>query len=199
MALFAKIIDAVRTIRTDLKYGGILTGQIPTRFSELGANFTSNTKYIELEEIFPGRVKRDDVLVDIGCGKGRVINHWLSHFPGQKLYGIELDPEIAIPTRKRLSRFENVTILDGDAIEQIPTDGTLFYVCNSFTEKPMLRFRDKIVSLFYSEEAKAWKRPIRIFYFNPVHEDIYRNDPRFEIEEIKMTTTQLRVIMITAK
>jgi hypothetical protein len=67
-----------RTLATDLRYGAILSGNVGTRYRQAGAYNVVNTPYAVLPQIFAGRIGRDDVLVDVGCGKGRVINWWLS-------------------------------------------------------------------------------------------------------------------------
>ena len=61
----------------DLRYGGLLRGTLPNRFLHLGAHHAANTPYFILPIIFDGIIHDDDVLVDVGCGKGRVLNWWL--------------------------------------------------------------------------------------------------------------------------
>ncbi len=77
------------------------------------------------------------MLVDIGCGKGRVINFWLHQGLTNRLIGLELDPDVATAAQQRLAPYRNVQIIVGDAIENLPTDGTLFYLYNPF-ERPIV-------------------------------------------------------------
>jgi precorrin-6B methylase 2 len=74
--------------------------------------------------IFVGRIEPNDVLVDVGCGKGRVTNWWLSQGLRNRMVGIELDPDVASATEKRLRRFSNVTILNEDATAWMPDDAS---------------------------------------------------------------------------
>ena len=160
----------------DLRFGEILRGDVATRFSELGAENTSNVSYFALSLIFKNEpIADDDVLVDVGCGKGRVLNWWLSRRLSNRIVGLELDPEIAAHTRHRLRKYRNVTIITGDAIENLPVDGTLFFVFNPFGRPVVSRFKERILQLPRRDK-------IRIHYDNCVHIDVFENDPRFSVE-----------------
>ena len=115
------------TALKDLRYGGLLRGNLPSKFSHLGAFYTANTPYHILPTLFAGLVNNDDVLVEVGCGKGRVINWWLSKYPRNRVYGIELDPDAATKAAIRLRRYPNVKIISGDACRLLPADGTIFF------------------------------------------------------------------------
>ena len=77
---------------TDLRYGGYFGGFQKTRYGHLGAHDTMSSHYFVLSRLF-GKfpVKESDVLVDVGCGKGRVINWWLRKGCRHRIIGIELD------------------------------------------------------------------------------------------------------------
>jgi len=102
MQVAALIIKRLRTALTDLRYGAILKGSVVSRYSHLGATATENSDYKQLATLFHDKIRPTDVLVDIGCGKGRVLNWWLDHYRDHKIYGIELDSIIAEETRRRL-------------------------------------------------------------------------------------------------
>ena len=160
----------------DLRFGEILHGDIPTRFSELGAEKSSNISYYALSLIFKGEsIAPEDVLVDVGCGKGRMINWWLSRRLRNQIVGLEIDPEIAAHTRHRLRKYRNVTIVTGDGIENLPGDGTLFFLFNPFQESVVNRFKERILQLPRRDK-------IRIYYYNCAHADVFENDPRFYVE-----------------
>ena len=70
---------------------------IDTRFGwPLGAVYlrkeSQNSDYRLLEETFHNRIRDGEVLVDVGCGAGRVLNHWLRDSPNARIYGLESDP-----------------------------------------------------------------------------------------------------------
>jgi SAM-dependent methyltransferase len=118
----------------------------------------------------------DDVVVDVGCGKGRVLNWLLAHRRGCRLYGIELDRDVCARTARRLRRWPNVTILCGDATELLPADATVFYLFNPFDRTVMQRFADAVLALP--------PRPRRIVYYRANDLDVFRDRPRFRVREL---------------
>jgi len=179
LRLDAWVVQSIRVARNaliDLRYGGLLLGKIKTRYAHLGAVNTENSDYAALSRIFENRIKSSDVLVDIGCGKGRVINWWLSRGLGNRMIGIELDERIAEQTRRRLRRYRNVTILTGDAIQNIPIDGTLFYLYNPFAAHVMEAFKNRLTSLFRQ------RGDITILYYNCRHVDVFQKDPAWSVD-----------------
>jgi SAM-dependent methyltransferase len=170
----------IRNGLRDLRYGKPLGGTIKTRYAHLGAFDVGNADYDDLAILFAeAEVGPDDVLVDVGCGKGRSINWFLTHHPTNPVYGIELDPEVCTDTAKRLRRYANVTILCGDATTMLPADGTLFYLFNPLDEGVMRRFRDALVALRPAGERT------RIVYYNAKSLNVFEDDSRFAIRKIE--------------
>jgi SAM-dependent methyltransferase len=174
--LFVRAVVQPWNVAFDLRFGEILRGEVATPFSELGAEKTSNIPYLSLSLIFGDEtVAADDVLVDVGCGKGRVINWWLSRRLRNRMVGLELNPAVAAHTRERLQRYRNVTITAGDGIENLPADGTLFFLFNPFGEAVVDRFKHRVLQLPRRDK-------IRIYYYNCVHAEAFESDPRFSLE-----------------
>ena len=160
----------------DVRYGGrILRGSLKTSNAHLGAHDIVHTKYEVLEVLFRGRVKDGDVLVDVGCGKGRVLNFWLRHYAHHKIYGIELESSVASQTAKRLRNYSNVKIVSGDACELLPDEGSLIYLYNPFNSEVMKRFMNKLSSGTPNR---------RVIYYNCACVDMFRSDPRFAVQDI---------------
>jgi hypothetical protein len=127
----------------------------------MGANDVYHTKYSVLPIIFKlVPIKDMDVLVDVGCGKGRIINFWLSKKLKNKIIGLELDKRVAHQTSLQFTKKKNVTIIQGNAVDNIPEDGTLFYFYNPFSEEVVEKFEEKLSQMFQ-------KKPIKIIYYNP--------------------------------
>lgn len=172
-------------ILMDLRYGGFLGGKPKASpFSHLGAHDSGNSDYGLTQQIFAGRILPDDILVDVGCGKGRVINCWLSLGLTNRMYGLELDPELAERTARRLRRRPNVSILAGDAINNLPADGTVFYLFNPFNKEVMSRFRDRIL------EGCTRPQRLAIFYYAPVFIEVFRDDQRWTVEMFEVDMSQ---------
>jgi hypothetical protein len=170
---------AARNLATDLRYGGSLAGTIESRFRDRGAADVVNSQYSVLPHIFAGRVGPDDVLVDVGCGKGRVINWWLSQGWRNRMVGIELDPDVASTTDRRLRRFGNVTIINEDATTWMPDDATLAYLYSPFGAETMRAFKDHVAARF----APAG---ITLLYWNPQFVEVFFDDPRFRTHMVDL-------------
>ena len=125
-------------------------GAAQTPYRDLGAYGTSSADYVQLRKIFSTengiRISPDDVLVDVGCGKGRVLNHWLEMGLDNRLVGVELDRDVAAFAARRLGRFPNVEVVCGDAIEELPRDGTVFFLFNPFNRGTLSRFAERIAT-----------------------------------------------------
>ncbi len=165
----------------DLRYGALLGGRIPSRFADEGAVYTVSSPYRIYPLVFDGLVGNDDVLVDIGCGKGRVINWWLSKYRGNRIYGLEIDPDIARQTARRVERYKNVTILSGDACALLPVDGTVFFMFEAFHGPMMLRF----ISALKTLPPLAGNRKRKVIYYNCTRsKELFLRDEGFKFRNI---------------
>lgn len=172
-----------RNLLWDLRYGGWCGGFIPSRFYDFGAHGVRSASYHELEKIFsPGNILPgpDDVLVDIGCGKGRVLNYWLERFPENRIIGVELDDQVADRTRQRLRRWENVRIVTGDAVSVLPAEGTIFWMFNPFKEHIFRAFRDrlKVVSTDITR--------VKILYYKTLFLNVWTEDPFWSVRPLEL-------------
>jgi len=153
-------------------------GHVPTDVSALRYIFR---KY---------RIHPDDVLVDVGCGKGRVIAWWLSRGYGNRIIGIEIDEELASFAEHIFLGYDNVTIIHGDIIDSLPEDSNVFYLFNPFDRETMLKFKSMLNSdeKKRNETDKPDKQPSKdvvTIYYYPVHLDVFIDDPAFVVEMIK--------------
>jgi hypothetical protein len=87
--------------------------------------------------------------------------------------------------RKRLARQPNVEIITGDATELLPDDGTLFFLFNPFGPHVVRRFVGRLKPHL----------DMRIIYFYCLHVDIFENDARWRIEELR-TGDHKRAVLI---
>jgi SAM-dependent methyltransferase len=173
----ARLRRLVRNAATDLRFGGFLGGSEVTRFGASGAYDISNTDYLVLSAIFRDRIAPGDVPVDVGCGKGRVLNHWLASGLKNTMIGIELDPDVAARTRRRLRRYRNVTVLAGDAVRLLPTETTVCYLFNPFAEDVVARFKGS----FESRCPSAL-----LIYYNPKHLTRFSSDDAWRVETVDL-------------
>jgi SAM-dependent methyltransferase len=178
----------LRSALRDLKHGRPLGGTVRTRFGHLGAFHTSNTPYAALDRLFADvEVGPRDVIVDVGCGKGRALNWFLDRYPENRIKGIELDPEICRKTARRLRRRANVTVLCGDAPTLLPADGTIFYLFNPFDGEVMSRLAAALLAL---PEAT-------IVYYRADFLEPFRASPRFTVRELDDPALGQHAVIVT--
>ena len=174
-------LETVRTLYRDLRYGGYCGGCETSRYARLGANGTISTEYGQLDELFRRsgiRITESDVLVDIGCGKGRVINYWLGKGYSNRIVGLELDEDVAIRLRGRVAAWPNVDIVTGDAVDRLPEDGTIFYAYNPFGERVMARLKAKMEDLY------SPGRGVVLLYYNCHHVGLFADDSAWCVESL---------------
>lgn len=184
-----------RNLLMDLRYGTFLGGVKKTPYAEMGAHDTANSDYRAMFIMFEDIVESHDVLVDVGCGKGRVLNYWLSRYPSNAIFGIELDSVVAAQTGERLRRHLNVTVIAGDVMKSIPDSASVFYLFNPFDCQVMAGFKTTLLEKFF-DSSVGWKHPFKIIYYNPVCIAVFSCDSRFECEEICMPQEFHRCLLI---
>ena len=167
---FYCLIDCMCITWLDIRYSKrLLKGNIKTSYKYMGANDVYHTKYCVMPLIFRlVPILERDILVDVGCGKGRVINYWLSKKLRNKIFGLELDTNVARQDAQQFKKWKNVSIIEGDAITNIPENGTIFYFYNPFTADKVEEFEGKLSKMFCD-------KPIKIVYYNPKSIHVFRN------------------------
>jgi SAM-dependent methyltransferase len=125
-------------------------------------------------------VRPDDVFVDIGSGKGRVLLQ-AAGYPFKRVVGVEVDAELNkvaeanLEARRSRRRCGEVELIAVDGAEwAIPDDVTVFYIYYPFGGES---FRAVIRNLVASLEAAP--RRILVIYALPVLEDVLMDTGRF--------------------
>jgi len=158
---------AARGALIDLRFGGSTFVNEPTRYPDRGVTVVQSLDYENLAAVMRYvPIEPDDVLVDIGCATGRVINWWLASGVRNRIVGIELDPEIASKTRRRLAGRANVEIIAGDAAELTPRNATLCFVYNPFDGCVLRRWLGNVLKHHTANR-------LRVVYVYPVHLDAF--------------------------
>ncbi|HYO51739.1 class I SAM-dependent methyltransferase [Archangium sp.] len=141
-----------------------------------GSFYTESTSYIVLSYLFRRfPIAADDVLVDVGCGRGRVLRWWLSRGLRNRMFGLEINSSIAAEAQQLVSSFPNAKVITGDALEHLPEDGTIFYLFNPFHEQGVVALKEKL-----AHRANP-HRPVRIIYHTACFAHVFQNDPRWDV------------------
>jgi hypothetical protein len=196
--LFIKrVIHFMKNQAMDIIYLGRPLGvTIKTKHVDKGAHDSGYSDYGVIKYIFKYFIiMPNDVLVDVGCAKGRVIGWWLKKGYYNKIIGIELDDDIAKETKMRFLKYKNVTIINGDIIDNIPENGSVFYLFNPFNREVMERFQQKLYATFHN------RHNIAIIYCNCIFIDVFCQDGYWDIEylEFPLGLTDLKTAIVRLK
>ncbi len=91
-----------------------------------GGHFWFGSRRSFLQSRLLSLFKRDDVLLDIGCGDGRELDWMLRHVG--RAYGIEPDARLGAAARARGLRVQSMRFSTVDSVECTPTFVTMFDV-----------------------------------------------------------------------
>lgn len=128
--------------RIDLSVCGIsLAGDQDTRFRNLGAHDYAPTPYFVLEELFSHFALCDrSHLLDVGCGTGRVLAHFVRAGCPGRATGIELDAALADVARSWATRYQNLDVMAGSVLEADLSPYSDFYLYNPFDQGILQQF-----------------------------------------------------------
>lgn len=128
-------------------------------------------------------ISSEDVFVDLGCGKGRVVLQAAMRYPFARVIGVELAPPLAEVARQNVERnrarltCRDVEIVNADATEyQIPDDVTVAFLYSPFLG-PI--FAQVAANLTASLDRRP--RPLRVLYKNPVEHEALMRTGRFRV------------------
>lgn len=179
-----RVLKVLKNLFYDLKYTRSFLG-VPLNNQNDIAGFTqtTSTEYTVLEKLFSNiSIAARDVIVDVGCGKGRVLA-WLMHkrIPN-KVIGVEVDPSVSSETKKRMQHYRQIEILTGDITkEAFPLEGTIFYLFNPFSELVMRKFIKKIENNLL--RGGMLTNRFLIVYYNCVHLNAFEENPIWKIKK----------------
>ena len=134
------------------------------------------SSYLVLHEAFSGVGGdwRKTVLIDYGCGMGRVLM-FASTFPLKRMIGVELSPSLCISATNNLERLYRKngrpsppwTIVNADArYFEIPDDANLFYFFNPFDSQVLGQVIDNIIG-----SLRKVPRKCVVIYAHPLHDN----------------------------
>ncbi|MBO4578577.1 MAG: class I SAM-dependent methyltransferase [Clostridiales bacterium] len=162
--------------RRDKKICGLPLGKfVPSPYEDkYGATGSQSVPYPGLEEIMNHvSFEEGDSLIDIGCGKGRVLAYLKSSGCKAPLTGIELNPEVASVASSWAKEYPEIIIICGNAFDIDFDRYTHFFMYrpmdlftflsfikkleNSLSHPVNLLYYADIESGSYLEEREGWK------------------------------------------
>ncbi len=129
------------------------------------------TPYSVLERLAnSGFIRKRDVVLDYGCGKGRV-DFFLSYQTKANTIGIEYDERIyksAIENQKTaVSRAKSEFALVGAESYEVPTEVNRFYFFNPFSVEILRKVMARIIKSYYEKPRDEF-----LFFYYPSEEYI---------------------------
>jgi precorrin-6B methylase 2 len=121
------------------------------------------------------QLSSNDVFVDLGCGKGRVVCCSSLRRIRQSI-GVEYSPDLSAIAQRNANRVKKklspIKIITIDAQQFDFTIGTVYYLFHPFGPKTL---KNVIEGLHIG--LQRLPRPVRIVYVNPVHHDVFKEYP----------------------
>ena len=129
------------------------------------------TPYSVLERLAPsGFIRKKDVVLDYGCGKGRV-DFFLSYQTKAKTIGIEYDERIfqaALENQRTAVSKERTEFVPIRAEEyKVPAEVNRFYFFNPFSVELLRKVMARIVESYYENPRESY-----LFFYYPSEEYI---------------------------
>ena len=119
----------------------------------------------------------DDVICDLGCGKGRVLC-WFAALPVARCVGIEFDSLLADAARQNAARMRRrlapIDVLTQDATLTDFTGVSIVTLFNPFGQQVL---RPVLTAL--SQSLRDDPRALTLIYINPVHRRVFDDFPHF--------------------
>lgn len=123
------------------------------------------TPYVVLERLAEsGYISRENILIDYGCGKGRV-GLFLHHAIGCETIGLEFDKDIFLQAegnKEAAAKGNGVTFYHADAAEFSVVDADCFYFFNPFSVEILKSVMGRIMESYYENPRK-----MRLFFYYP--------------------------------
>jgi len=122
------------------------------------------TSYPVLERLaVSGYIEKGDVLIDYGCGKGRV-GFFLNYAAGCKTIGVEYDERLFRRAQENLARYSgkksDVAFVCENAESYIPDGANCFYFFNPFSVEILQSVLGRILESWYGAP-----RRMKLFFY----------------------------------
>jgi hypothetical protein len=185
---FARLVQKVMWALSDYRHGGNTGGFFPSPYSSQGATPTTSTHHKLIPFLLGPVLRPNDVFVDVGCGRGRVLNWVDDDGRAKEIVGLEINNQFAAEVAKRFKGNPKVTVVAGDALASLPESGTVFYLWNPFDQQTMERFKEILISKYAAIGSLSG---LRVIYHNCLFADVWKSDPRCQVTRIVLPPDEL--------
>ena len=161
-AFSSKLLNLMDLVIDRRVCGRSLVKYVPSIYRDdqkhLGGTGSYSTHYGLLRRIFAHvELTSEDVLLDVGCGKGRVLAFLLREKCPCQLFGVEYNEEVARIAADWSRKHDQVTILTGDAFQLNYNSYTVLTLARSFLSATFLTFIERLEqTLNHSIRLVSW-------------------------------------------
>ena len=201
ISLSVRAVHLYDSIRDRRICGCSLVKYVPSLYREtMGATGSESTCYWALDTIFKGfPLDAQDSLIDVGCGKGRVLAYLADKKVPCPLTGIELNQDVYAYAKSWADACPQITLIQGNAFEQDYNRYTVIFLARPFETDAFHQFvhvleghlSHKIRMIYwwdtqsgsYLEDRPRWKITRREWIFVSHGCFLYRWPQRFTVWE----------------
>lgn len=113
----------------------------------VGMTGSQSTSYVILDRIFSHvTLTGQDSLLDVGCGKGRVLAFLVKKHAPCRLYGVEINEISGRVAQEWTRKYDQVNVTIGDAFQMDYNSYTILFLGRPFLPKTFLQFIEKLES-----------------------------------------------------
>ena len=115
--------------------------------------------YRVLEKVFrKSHFTEDDSILDVGCGKGRILAYFTEKGFKGKLTGVELKRDVVAVCKQWTKAYPNIQVIEGNVLDLDPNDYTILVMYNPFGEDVLLQLLEKM--------EQTLTHPIQLYYLS---------------------------------
>jgi predicted RNA methylase len=172
ICVLRRSLDRIRDRHLGIETAGHVTlDELGIRRAD-GVDYEPSSWRVLNRVLRPHDIGLDDVFLDLGCGKGRVVIQ-AARYRFKRVIGVEVSPVLAVIARANVERVcgtlacRDIEIVTQDVLDyEIPDAVTVVFFYNPFEGATFRIVVDKIV-----ESIARRPRVVRIVYYSPREEN----------------------------
>ncbi len=168
----------------ELRFGVDTRGLTTLPEHDEHSRFYKGARWRLLHQCLPrDRLCPDDVFLDAGCGKGRMVVQAARLYAFRRIVGFDFSEQLigvakanVAKTEKHL-RCHNIELISADAARYaVPDDVTIAYVYNSFAGDILAHFTNALIESFERRPRRLW-----LLYVAGLEYEMVENTGRFQL------------------
>ncbi len=132
--------------------------------------------YRLLEQVFrKAKFTAQDAIIDVGCGKGRILAYLTEQGVESQLTGVELNQEVIETCKQWTRKYPNIHIVEGNVLDMDLTPFSVMVMANPFGTSVLLQLLEKI--------ERELRHPLTLYYiYDHVHGNTIDHRPGWTLK-----------------